>query len=348
MMRMNTADCCSEAEIQVLIAHLEIEQPIETPNNIGYPFYPQNLAHAGRYFRRALMDWSVAYPRLVAQGLLTQQGGAYALTPCGMRAAAALRRARPPIYYWYKDFYQAIEGSQAHATLCKRLFGRNLGQDGFAEIGHLAIMLEQLHIRATDRVLDLGCGNGGIAAYLAEASGAQVVGMDYIPAAIHQARQRAARDPHLAFALGNIDALPFAPRAFDAVVGIDSLYMANDLVSTIAQMRNLLRPGGRMGLFYSFALWQDRAATPEQLRADHTPLGAALRANDLPFHALDFTAADQQHAQRKQQIAEELKPAFAQEGNLFLYEVQSATAAGTLQAIAAGKHVRYLYCVRVP
>lgn len=172
-------------------------------------------------------------------------------------------------------------------------------------------MLEQLHICAADRVLDLGCGNGGIAAYLAEASGARVVGMDDIPAAIQQAQQSAVRDPDLAFALGNIDALPFAPRAFDAIMAIDSLHMANDLVATIAQMRALLRPGGRMGLFYSFALWEDRAPTSEQLRADNTPLGAALHANDLPFQALDFTAADQQHALCKFRIAAELKPAFA-------------------------------------
>lgn len=84
----NTTDCCSEAEIQALIAHLELAQPIETPNNIDYPFYPQNLAQAEGYFRRTLLDWSAAYPRLVAQGLLTQHDGAYALTADGMRAAA--------------------------------------------------------------------------------------------------------------------------------------------------------------------------------------------------------------------------------------------------------------------
>ena len=31
----DNADREAEAEIQALIAHLEIEQPIETPNNIG-------------------------------------------------------------------------------------------------------------------------------------------------------------------------------------------------------------------------------------------------------------------------------------------------------------------------
>ena len=348
MTTTNHAARSSEAEIQLLIAHLEVEQPIETPNNIGYTFYPPDLAHAARYFRRALVDWSAVYPRLVAQGLLAPRGDGFMLTSRGICAAAALRRARPPIYYWYLDFYRAIQSSQAHASLCERLFGRNLGQDGFAEIDHLSTMLQHLQARSGERLFDLGCGNGGIAAYLAETSGAQVFGMDYIPEAIRQARQRATSDLRLGFAVGNIDALPFAPGSFDAIVAVDSLYMANDLAATVGQMRALLRPGGRMGLFYSFALWEDPAPSPEHLRADQTPLGAALRANGLAFQALDFTAADRQHALRKQQIAEELNPAFEREGNLFLYEVQAGTAAGTLQAIAEGRHARYLYIVHTP
>jgi ubiquinone/menaquinone biosynthesis C-methylase UbiE len=294
------------------------------------------------------VDWSAAEQRLVAQGLLAPRGDSYVLTPSGSRAAAALRRARPPIYYWYVDFYHAIQSSRTHASLCERLFGCNLGQDGFAEVGHLTTMLELLHVRRADRLLDLGCGNGGVTAFLAEVSGAQIVGMDYIPVAIRQAQQRAARDTRLAFVLGNLDALPFGAQRFDAIAAVDSLYMPNDLAATIGQMRALLRPGGRMGLFYSFALWEDPTASTEQLRADQTPLGAALRANDLPFQALDFTQADYTHALRKQRIAEELKPAFAREGNQFLYEVQAATAAGTIQAIEAGQHVRYLYIVTAP
>jgi SAM-dependent methyltransferase len=220
-----------EAATQALIAYLELEQPIETPNNIGYAFYPRDLEQAARYFRRSLVDWSAAYPQLVAQGLLAPRGDGYALTPKGVQVAQALRRARPPIYYWYVDFYCAISRSQAHATLCERLFGVNLGQDGFAEIGHLATMLELLQLCPADQALDLGCGSGGIAGYLTDASGARIVGMDYIPEAIRQARQRAQRDSRLAFAVGDLDALPFAPRSFDAIIAIDSLYMPNNLAA---------------------------------------------------------------------------------------------------------------------
>jgi hypothetical protein len=68
----------------------------------------------------------------------------------------------------------------------------------------------------------------------------------------------------------------------------------------------------------------------------------------LPFQALDVTQADYTHALRKQCIAEELKPAFAREGNQLLYEVHAATATGTIQAIEAGQHVRDLSIVTAP
>jgi hypothetical protein len=83
------------------------------------------------------------------------------------------------------------------------------------------------------------------------------------------------------------------------------------------------------------------------LRSENTPLGRALRANRLRFDALDFTEADYAHACRKQQIAEELRDSFAAEDNLFIYEVQAATAAGIRHAIEVGQHVRYLYVVTI-
>ena len=42
----------------------------------------------------------------------------------------------------------------------------------------------------SSRVLDLGCGNGMIAEYLSDQSGAHVTGIDFIPKAIQDARAR--------------------------------------------------------------------------------------------------------------------------------------------------------------
>jgi hypothetical protein len=75
MASADNADQRSEAEIQALIAYLEVEQPIETPNNIGYSFYPRDLRQAARYFRRALVDWSAASPVVVGRWSLGRARG---------------------------------------------------------------------------------------------------------------------------------------------------------------------------------------------------------------------------------------------------------------------------------
>ena len=57
-------------------------------------------------------------------------------------------------------------------------------------------------IDKTDRVLDIGCGNGAVAYDVAEKSGAQVVGIDFNEDSIKGARERY-KSPQLEFRLGD-------------------------------------------------------------------------------------------------------------------------------------------------
>ena len=85
---------------------------------------------------------------------------------------------------WYERYYAAVERSAAYAEFCRRVFGANLGQHGFADMDQVRLLVEGLNLRAGDRILDLGCGNGGIIAGIAVQTGADVVGLDYSQSAI--------------------------------------------------------------------------------------------------------------------------------------------------------------------
>lgn len=174
----------TEAEIQILIATIELTHPIETPNNIGYTFYPKTLDEAARYFRKSRLDWTEAIKNLKAAQLLEGTEPPYQLTEQGEAEARRLRQERPPLWYWYQDFYTATASSPTHAIYCERLFGKNLCQDGFMEMRHLEHLISLLHLKPESHVLDLGCGNGRIAEYISDVTGAQAWGMDYIPEAI--------------------------------------------------------------------------------------------------------------------------------------------------------------------
>ena len=100
------------------------------------------------------------------------------------------------MFDFYTRFYQAVASSAANAEYCERVYGRNLCQHGFAELAHLDHLIQVSEISAGTRVLDLGCGNGMIAAYIADQTGAHVTGIDFIERAIldAQARTEAKRD----------------------------------------------------------------------------------------------------------------------------------------------------------
>jgi SAM-dependent methyltransferase len=341
-------DDLPEAEIQVLIALLELERA-------GEPADPEHLGQI-TYFRRYREDWSDALTDLVTRGLLAAHASAYALTGRGREVAGRLREARPPIYYWYVAYYEATRTSAVYAEFCERVFGRNFAQHGFSDMAQVEAMLKVLALAPGDRVLELGCGNGAMAETISDLTGARVTGIDYIPEAIRQARARARdRGALLDFYAGDIghlvdgeSRLPFRPHSFDALIAVDTLYFT-DLPDTVRQMRALLAPGGQMALFYQHDSHLGGAGEtfdPATLAPERTPLGEALLANGLRYEAHDFTQDSYRHAQLKKRVLEELRGAFAAEGNAFLFKSRYGEARGVIAECEAGTHARYLYHVR--
>lgn len=94
------------------------------------------------------------------------------------------------------------------------------------------------------RVLDLGCGMGGLVVALRQA-GARAVGHDPNRAYGAICALRAARyDLPLPFVTATGEALPFEEGAFDIVVCLDVLEHAESLERTLAEIARVLAPGG--------------------------------------------------------------------------------------------------------
>ena len=97
-------------------------------------------------------------------------------------------------------------------------------------------------------VLDAGCGGGLVARTLAEA-GAEVVGIDRSLGSLRVAR-RAADPPgppgRFHPVRGQLERLPFADGAFDAVVAADVLEHVPDLPAAVGEIARVLAPGGSL------------------------------------------------------------------------------------------------------
>lgn len=253
---------------------------------------------------------------------------------------------------WYHRYYSAAPRSLAHAEFCTRLYGRDFCQHGFADMQQVGRLLGVLPLGPGSPVLELGCGTGGLGEYISDLSGASVTGLDNIAEAIALAQLRTVhKEKRLRFIVGSMDRIELPPATFEAIMAIDALYFTG-LDTTVAQMVAVLKPGGVLGILYSHGADPQMPITVfprETLPPDKTPLAGALQRHDLAYETWDLTEEDYQHAQRKKQIAEELRTRFEVEGNLFLYENRHGEAEGVMAAIEAGAHRRYLYrCWQLP
>jgi SAM-dependent methyltransferase len=109
-------------------------------------------------------------------------------------------------------------------------------------------LVERLELEEGARVLDIGCGTGRLARWIGERLGEKgsVVGIDPLEERIGIARSHggAAR-----FEVGRAEALgAFEDASFDAVCMSSVLHWVSDKAKALAEIRRVLRPGGRLGV----------------------------------------------------------------------------------------------------
>jgi len=90
------------------------------------------------------------------------------------------------------------------------------------------------------RVLDVGCGTGGVLAGLG--NGMRPFGIDSSALALAHCRERGLT----AIACASAGALPFAPSSFDVVLLLDVLEHFSDEQRLLADVRRLVRAGGHV------------------------------------------------------------------------------------------------------
>jgi demethylmenaquinone methyltransferase/2-methoxy-6-polyprenyl-1,4-benzoquinol methylase len=119
-------------------------------------------------------------------------------------------------------------------------------------------------VRPGDRVLDGCCGTGDLAV-AAKTAGGTVTGLDFSPRMLERARGKSGE---IEWVQGDLLALPFGEAAFDAATVGFGVRNLDDLERGLAELRRVLRPGGRLAILEItrprgllapfFRLWFDR------------------------------------------------------------------------------------------
>lgn len=108
-------------------------------------------------------------------------------------------------------------------------------------------------------VLEVSCGHGGGASYLARTLRPKsYTGLDLNPAGIRFCRERH-RVPGLDFVPGDAEKLPFAAASFDAVINVEASHCYPDFPRFLAEVARVLRPGGH----FLYADFRFRERWPE-------------------------------------------------------------------------------------
>jgi ubiquinone/menaquinone biosynthesis C-methylase UbiE len=104
--------------------------------------------------------------------------------------------------------------------------------------------IDDLDIRAGDRVLEVGCAAGTLTAYLDD-SGYSVTGLDRSSSMIRRARKTYRRlDLHV----GDAMELPYDDDAFDAVVAASVVNVVADAKAVMSEMHRVCAPGGTVSV----------------------------------------------------------------------------------------------------
>lgn len=101
-----------------------------------------------------------------------------------------------------------------------------------------------------DRVLDVACGTGIVARKAATRVGrsGSVVGVDFQPDMIDQARKTPPTDPPVEWRQASADDMPFEDGEFDVVLCQHGMQFFPDKPAALREMHRVMAPGGRFGV----------------------------------------------------------------------------------------------------
>lgn len=151
------------------------------------------------------------------------------------------------------DLYGTAYGNfaaEALGQVRRDTYDEDFGQSSWVTGREYRRFFRLLGLAAPDHVLDVGCGSGGPAVFLAREAGSSVTGVDINEAGLQTgialARQ-AGLDDRVQFRRADVrDLLPFAGGTFDAIVCMDAMCHLPARGHLLGEWHRVLRPGGRM------------------------------------------------------------------------------------------------------
>ena len=148
------------------------------------------------------------------------------------------------------DGAYANYGSDIYRQVRLETYGEDFGQTSWVTTEESREIPQLLDLKPDSSVLEVGCGSGGYALYLAEKIGCRLVGLDVNVPGVRNANELvAARGLAARVRFEECDAsknLPFDYHTFDAVFSNDVLCHLPGRPGVLCEICRIMKPGGRM------------------------------------------------------------------------------------------------------
>ena len=114
------------------------------------------------------------------------------------------------------------------------------------------LLAKKLNIKENQFILDAGCGQGIVSAYLAKKYGCRIIGITIVPFEIGKAKRLAEKlgvSPSVEYFLMDYSNTNFEDNKFDAIYAIESFVHSPDPSATLKEFFRILKPGGKLVIF---------------------------------------------------------------------------------------------------
>jgi SAM-dependent methyltransferase len=138
---------------------------------------------------------------------------------------------------------------QVLAEIRRDTYGEDIGQNSWITADEYDTFYSWLNLSANDRLLEIACGSGGPALYLAGKFKCRITGLDINDEGIKTANRQALESnlQDAKFQLADVNQrLPFDDETFDAVMCMDSANHFGDRLGVLREWYRVLKPGRRI------------------------------------------------------------------------------------------------------
>jgi len=214
-------------------------------------------------------------------------------------------------HYGVTDLLERIfKGLEAAGTDLNRLQPEDLAPVDEYHIGGreaTAHAIDKMSLSEDQHVLDIGCGIGGTARYMAEKIGCKVTGIDLTPEYISIAKtltDLTGLGSKVTYKVASALDMPFESKTFDAVITIHVAMNIPERATLYSEIARVMKPGATLCIYdvmkksdesFSFPVpWAESAVTshlttPEEMRTLLNDAGFDVReVDDRTDFALNF------------------------------------------------------------